>query len=187
MIKAIDTPYRGHLFRSRLEARWAVFFDALRIKWEYEPEGYDLGDGVKYLPDFYWTEENIYIEIKPSNFNIEYSPKDVEKYTRFGKYKTLLLIIGSPMANFPIMGDTRTHYIDYSVYMYGSNSCVGPFIFSTGRRNEYSLYLQKVDDLYGEFQIVDNDEREEKETMVASPLLTVAYQLASSQRFGVYE
>lgn len=28
-VKAIDTVYKGYRFRSRLEARWAVFFDAL--------------------------------------------------------------------------------------------------------------------------------------------------------------
>jgi hypothetical protein len=54
-LKAIDTEYKGYLFRSRLEARWAVFFDALGIKWEYEKEGYDLGELGWYLPDFYLT------------------------------------------------------------------------------------------------------------------------------------
>jgi len=48
-IKAIQTEYRGYLFRSRLEARWAVFFDACGVDWEYEPEGYDLGSGGYYL------------------------------------------------------------------------------------------------------------------------------------------
>src|SRR5690554_2014592 len=52
MIKAIQTRYKGYHFRSRLEARWAVFFDALGLEWEYEPEGFDLGNGVWYLPDF---------------------------------------------------------------------------------------------------------------------------------------
>ncbi len=51
-IKPIETIYNGYHFRSRLEARWAVFFDALGIEWEYEPEGFDLGGGVYYLPDF---------------------------------------------------------------------------------------------------------------------------------------
>ena len=51
-MKAIQTRYNGYLFRSRLEARWAVFFNTLGLKWEYEPEGFDLGDGVYYLPDF---------------------------------------------------------------------------------------------------------------------------------------
>ncbi len=49
---AIPTEYKGYKFRSRLEARWAVFLDALGVKWEYESEGYYLGDGIYYLPDF---------------------------------------------------------------------------------------------------------------------------------------
>lgn len=51
-LKPITTVYKGYRFRSRLEARWAVFFDACGAKWEYEPEGYDLGNGIYYLPDF---------------------------------------------------------------------------------------------------------------------------------------
>lgn len=51
-LKAIETEYKGYRFRSRLEARWAVFFDACGVKWEYEPEGYDLGGGLYYIPDF---------------------------------------------------------------------------------------------------------------------------------------
>jgi hypothetical protein len=31
MLQAIETFYRGYRFRSRLEARWAVLFDALGI------------------------------------------------------------------------------------------------------------------------------------------------------------
>jgi hypothetical protein len=50
-IKAIQTEYQGHLFRSRLEARWAVFFDALSIGWHYEEQGFELPSG-RYLPDF---------------------------------------------------------------------------------------------------------------------------------------
>jgi hypothetical protein len=52
LLKAIPTHYRGYHFRSRLEARWAVFFDALGLKWEYEPEGFELPSG-RYLPDFF--------------------------------------------------------------------------------------------------------------------------------------
>lgn len=39
-LKAIETEYKGYRFRSRPEARWAVFFDACGVKWDYEPEGY---------------------------------------------------------------------------------------------------------------------------------------------------
>lgn len=50
-MKAIETIYKGYYFRSRLEARWAVFFDALELPFGYEPEGFDIG-GLRYLPDF---------------------------------------------------------------------------------------------------------------------------------------
>lgn len=65
-IKPIETVYNGYRFRSRLEARWAVFFDAVGIEYQYEPEGFILDDGTKYLPDFYMPRFNIYAEIKPS-------------------------------------------------------------------------------------------------------------------------
>ena len=48
----IETEYKGYRFRSRLEAKWAVFFDALGARWDYETEGYPLRNGEVYLPDF---------------------------------------------------------------------------------------------------------------------------------------
>lgn len=63
-MKAIQTEYKGYLFRSRLEARWAVFFDACGVKWEYEPEGLVLSDGTHYLPDFYLPDFHCYFEVK---------------------------------------------------------------------------------------------------------------------------
>lgn len=65
VLKAIETQYKGCLFRSRLEARWAVFFDAMELDWVYEHEGYELGKYGRYLPDFYFPSSDLYIEIKP--------------------------------------------------------------------------------------------------------------------------
>jgi hypothetical protein len=65
-IKAIETRYKGYRFRSRLEARWAVFFETLGIGWEYEKEGFVLQDGTYYLPDFYIPHLNLWVEIKPA-------------------------------------------------------------------------------------------------------------------------
>lgn len=64
-IKPIETHYKGHRFRSRLEARWAVFFNALGLPFQYEVEGYQLPIGGRYLPDFYLPTEGCYVEIKP--------------------------------------------------------------------------------------------------------------------------
>lgn len=63
---AIETSYAGVLFRSRHEARWAVFMDHLGLRWEYEPEryGFSTSKGT-YLPDFYLPEIGLFAEIKP--------------------------------------------------------------------------------------------------------------------------
>ena len=63
-MQAIQTEYNDYLFRSRLEARWAVFFDMMHIRWEYEPEGLILSDGSFYLPDFYLPDFHVYFEVK---------------------------------------------------------------------------------------------------------------------------
>ena len=63
-IKPIETVYRGYRFRSRLEARWAVLFDTLRVQWEYEKEGFELEGGVRYLPDFWLPELKMWVEVK---------------------------------------------------------------------------------------------------------------------------
>lgn len=64
MIQAIETVYKGCKFRSRLEARWAVFFETLGLRWNYEPEGFRLSKRL-YLPDFFLPDHRFYFEVKP--------------------------------------------------------------------------------------------------------------------------
>ncbi len=90
MIRPIETSYRGYLFRSRLEARWAVFFDALGIQWEYEKEGFDLGNAGYYLPDFWLPEFRFWVEIKPTGIPI--SCEDWSKIAGLG----VILLQGEP-------------------------------------------------------------------------------------------
>lgn len=80
-IKPIETVYNGYRFRSRLEARWAVFFDACNLPYEYEKEGYELKDGTRYLPDFYLPTFDLYIEIKPKLPNMN-NNKQVDEWER---------------------------------------------------------------------------------------------------------
>ncbi|MBD2626610.1 hypothetical protein [Trichormus variabilis] len=69
MIKAIPTEYNDVQFRSRLEAKWAAFFDILKWEWEYEPCDFD-----GWIPDFLLKFDSpIFVEVKPVyNF-----PKDI--------------------------------------------------------------------------------------------------------------
>lgn len=94
-IKAIQTSYKGYRFRSRLEARWAVFFDTLGLRWEYESEGFDLGGGEWYLPDFFIHDWRCFIEIKPDPPGRGYLLKPVAFAWRDGGNDTML-IIGNP-------------------------------------------------------------------------------------------
>lgn len=69
-LTAIETSYAGRKFRSRTEARWAVFFDAAGIKWDYEKDGFDLGEEGLYLPDFWLPELAAYAEVKGQDFSV---------------------------------------------------------------------------------------------------------------------
>ena len=98
-IKAIETVYAGYRFRSRLEARWAVFFNHLRIPFEYESEGYDLGTVGWYLPDFWLPKQEHWVEIKPRlsawkwpNDEILEKARRLEEGTGYGVW----VICGSP-------------------------------------------------------------------------------------------
>jgi len=65
-IEATPTIYKGVRFRSRLEARWAVFWDELGVKWEYEPQPFKFSDGKQYTPDFWIVDLRLWVEIKPN-------------------------------------------------------------------------------------------------------------------------
>lgn len=91
-IKAIETVYKGYRFRSRLEARWAVFFDAMGVEWRYEPEGYDLGEFGWYLPDFYLPTLKLWAEIKPET--VEQS--DIDKVHAFSYRYPIVMLRGYP-------------------------------------------------------------------------------------------
>lgn len=96
-IKAIPTEYKGFLFRSRLEARWAVWFDEMNLEYEYETEGWEVAAGVWYLPDF--RLETMWVEIK-HKFDDDASAVD----------KMGLLVAGVRVPGVIVYGDPLDHY-----------------------------------------------------------------------------
>lgn len=70
-VKPIPTKYAGCFFRSRLEARWAVFFNEMGIEWLYEPEGFQIDDNTRYLPDFYLPRLGRWAEVKGHTSNVD--------------------------------------------------------------------------------------------------------------------
>ena len=73
-INAIKTRYKGISFRSRLEAKWAAFFDLCEWRWEYEPVDFRF-ENTGWIPDFFVEfpcghsecngSHTIYAEVKP--------------------------------------------------------------------------------------------------------------------------
>lgn len=107
-IPSRPTTYKGCRFRSRLEARWAVFFDWLHIEWQYEPEKIHTIGGFNYIPDFRLpifagrddTQLGVWIEIKPSlDFVQEYKSRSfartqVDNDKHFNGYDRPIYYIG---------------------------------------------------------------------------------------------
>lgn len=95
-IQPIQTCYRGFLFRSRLEARWAVFFDSMGITFEYEPQGFQLPNGKRYLPDFLLTHLDIFAEVKPNWPNATSDLLKAQEFVMGGMSKAILFLVGPP-------------------------------------------------------------------------------------------
>ncbi len=94
-MKAIRTYYNGILFRSKLEAQWAKFFDTVGMKYVYEPEGYTFEDGTNYLPDFYLPESDAYFEVKGVM-----TDKDMHKIKMLIEESQKAVVIGEPDGSF---------------------------------------------------------------------------------------
>lgn len=153
MIKAIETYYKGYYFRSRLEARWAVFFDACGVKWEYEPEGYDI-DGVWYLPDFllhnvifnhaaYSRGNDLYVEVKGNM-----TQEDAIKIKSFSNERPLLVVGEIPIGE-------NVYSLCESMQSNKTQFDVTPFNFETIDGDWFAAYPGI--DLDGEFEIFGDD------------------------------
>lgn len=93
VIPAIETTYRGVTFRSRLEAKWAAFFDLLGWPWQYEPL-----DLKGYIPDFILTLPHapVLVEVKPALYLRDLFQYE-EKIERSGWDKESLLVGTQPL------------------------------------------------------------------------------------------
>lgn len=90
----LETVYRGYRFRSRLEARWAVFLDTLKIHFDYECESFWVC-GSSYLPDFWVGRWGAWIEIKGDPVERTRAALRCEQLARLTE-RPALLLYGAP-------------------------------------------------------------------------------------------
>lgn len=121
----IPTVYAGIQFRSRLEARWAAFFDQCGWRWEYEP--FDLPG---WIPDF-MLEGRVAVEVKPFTRPAEWFGQWVDIWKAFdesGSFYETALLGTSPfdMKGFAAIG--------YSIWGYA------PILVSRNQDNSLDLF-----------------------------------------------
>lgn len=100
-IKAIKTKYNGWLFKSRLEARWAYFFDLLGLEYDYEREGYEIASGVWYLPDFY-VNNSFWVEVKHRHYN-DYAAVEKMGEVVSGLKEPGVIVYGDPYSHLAVL------------------------------------------------------------------------------------
>jgi len=164
----IPTTYQGYRFRSRLEARWAVFFDALGLQWRYEDQGYVVG-GAPYLPDFVLPQLRAFAEIKPRG-EFVFHPRCQQLAVESGQ--RVLHIVGDPWLG------------EYAMSVYfPDDTCTGgePCGFALGRRDDREVWVIARDESF-HISLTPADDSEKLPLPDAARLLA-AYSAARSARF----
>src|ERR1700722_16872373 len=157
-MKSIPTVYKGIAFRSRLEATWAAYFDALELAWSYEQEGYRLQRDIGYLPDFHLFqphyEHELFVECKPP------SNESVRKAGIFVMESGRTLVLALPAGRF-FLGPRRyakllvnndwTAIVHYtrslpSLAMVGNDAVGGPYNYFWNGGEESDCYVGQAPD-----------------------------------------
>lgn len=156
MIKSIKTKYNECLYRSRLEARWAVFFDELGIKHIYEHEGFNI-NGTKYLPDFLIPSWGLYLEIKPFKPTHSELKKAYLLKENLPKEKSVGILYGFPRVRVDDYGGICD--LDYVLLLlHGEDGDDHKTLFSECRRCSRILFQETIEahiptyDLVGDVQ-----------------------------------
>lgn len=150
-----ETEFKGVSYRSRTEARWAVFFDRLGVDFEYEPTQFKLRDGRLYTPDFYVSDFETYVEVKPDNEEIilEEAGKALSLYEE-KHAESVWLAMGPPSPDIPSILDfsIRERFAGYvERYLALEEFVHAAHIRATileDRRDEFRYWLMGVADWY---------------------------------------
>jgi hypothetical protein len=147
-IRPIETRFNGQLYRSRHEARWAVFLTTLGEPFHYEAEGFELlpigmadpqqtpshvfcDAPLFYVPDFWLPRVKQWIEIKPDLGTWGYDDLTVEKARRLAVHSgyAVIIVCGNPGLSDGSTGDAYKAYVpddcDYLWCVCGHCGAVG--------------------------------------------------------------
>lgn len=144
-IEARETIYNGIKFRSRLEAKWACFFDLVGWDWQYEPSeinGYNPDFIIKTKSKAYETNF-IIVEIKPS---IYLTNKEMESI--LNKYKNIDAHI-LMLSDMPFWINNNLLVIGYGSQFLGNENN------ANNHKNYYEIQMKSVDDFGSMLMLFD--------------------------------
>lgn len=127
----IPTTYSGTAFRSRLEARWAAFFDLVGWTWVYEPF-----DATGWIPDFLIKgRRGFLVEVGPCVSKDDYLAK-AEKPARFFELPTLVVGVDVQLGDWDeagvLVNEFRQHPAAAPAFWQSCAECEGIAIYSDG-------------------------------------------------------
>jgi len=124
-IPVIQQLYDGHQFRSRLEARFAFFWNRVGLSYEYEPRLFEFplsnhspllpthpSKTIKYEPDFYLPSLKVWIEVKPKY------PKPIEIV------KAYLLAKKTQQSVFIVWNPKKMLMVSFVIHPGSSEPCI---------------------------------------------------------------
>lgn len=108
IINAKPTNYNGRIYRSRLEAKWAAFFD--HFNWHYEYEPFEINgwspDFLLHLPEGCWTDiDNVLVEVKPEALKTKELHEKIFNAVRGLPY--IILVLNENAIEYDEMGGTN--------------------------------------------------------------------------------
>jgi hypothetical protein len=124
------TWYGKNWFRSKLEAKWAVFYDQLGLSWRYEPGPFDLGDRT-YTPDFWIEEWRCHVEIKFLAKKL-WPSLHLRRLCKLKPKCAVLLVTGQPE-----LGEYEIRYFKKDDVLDGTQG----WVIGEGRKNKNAFYL----------------------------------------------
>ncbi|MEU4621517.1 hypothetical protein AB0G04_16280 [Actinoplanes sp. NPDC023801] len=62
-MNATEVQFSGVRFPTLLHAQWALFFEDLFMPWQFRPETFTLGSGVRYAPDFWLPRHELWFQV----------------------------------------------------------------------------------------------------------------------------
>lgn len=189
-IPAIETFYDGILYRSRTEARFAVFFDVLGVPFQYEAEKFQL-ENSRYIPDFFLPKGptghdswkgGTFIEIKGA----EPDERALERFKEFkGKLRSsrvwanAYLIHGGTRS--PVFNDSYQARFGISYVMDQCPFCGWVEVIELGRHWTQGFRCPAAVEILErynieDFYLIDIEHRQ-------SPMIALAWSAANSARF----